>query len=203
MEEAVSSIKLEEGKYYLNRVGEKVGPVRNRAEAIGYLDAVFTYPWDLNDDTEETWTDDGRHRTDREDPRDLVAEWVDEPPAPALQQAAADWAETEFIDSRPERVKILADGATLTNGDRDDEYGPPFNNMTCAGELKAAFRKWLARDIRPGELEAIDMALTKISRLACGKPKRDTYVDAATYMAIAGEVGLGKEWTPTNGPCPF
>jgi hypothetical protein len=99
-------------------------------------------------------------------------------------------APAPFADPRPERCRILHDGAALTNGDRDDEYGPPGNNMACAGELKAVFRKWCARDISPGELEALDMAMTKLSRLACGKPKRDTYVDAATYVAIAGEIAL-------------
>lgn len=88
------------------------------------------------------------------------------------------------------RVAILHEGAKLTAGDRDKEYGPPSENMACAGDLKATFRHYLARVMTSAELEAIDMALTKISRLACGKPKRDTYVDAATYIAIAGECAL-------------
>lgn len=80
----------------------------------------------------------------------------------------------------------------MTNGDRDDEYGPPHLTMGCAGELKRVFRKFLAREITAAEQEALDMVLTKISRLSCGKPKRDTYVDAAAYMAIAGECALRK-----------
>lgn len=216
----MSSIKLEAGKYYRSRDGRKFGPVRNRAEATGYDDIEFIYPWDIDDDSEESWTGVGRYRYDKEDSLDLVAEWTDEPKKPACSygsdscticdgtgmeddeplvtddpafmaeftgQVGAAYAQG---DTRPERVRILNDGAALTNGDRDDEYGPPANNMACAGELKATFRRWLARDISPGELEALDMAMTKLSRLACGKPKRDTYVDAATYIAIAGEVAL-------------
>jgi hypothetical protein len=92
---------------------------------------------------------------------------------------------------QPVRVQILHEGATLTNGDRDAEYGPPSKNLAAAGELKLVFRKHLARDISPGELEAIDLALTKIGRVATGKkPKRDTYVDGAVYLAIAGEIAL-------------
>ncbi len=90
----------------------------------------------------------------------------------------------------PERVKILNEGAELTFGARDDEYGPPEINMACSGALKKALRDHMTRDISLAELEAIDMALTKIGRLATGTPKRDTYVDAATYLAIAGEIGL-------------
>lgn len=93
-------------------------------------------------------------------------------------------------DLPPERVKILHEGATITHGPRDAEYGPPAVNMACAGALKKALREHMTRDISPAELEAIDLALTKIGRLATGTPKRDTYVDAATYLAIAGEIGL-------------
>jgi hypothetical protein len=91
----------------------------------------------------------------------------------------------------PERVQILNEGARLTNGNRDIEYGPPSINLAAAGELKAVFRKHLRRAISPGEAEAIDQVLTKIGRVATGtEPKRDTYVDGATYFAIAGEIAL-------------
>lgn len=99
---------------------------------------------------------------------------------------------TDNPDTPPLRVQLLREGAQLTNGARDKEYGPPALNMAASGELKAVFRKYLARKISPAELEAIDMALTKIGRLACGVPKRDTYVDASTYLAIAGEIGLNE-----------
>lgn len=90
----------------------------------------------------------------------------------------------------PERCKILHDGAALTNGDRDMEYGPPAVNMAASGALKDAFRSHMTRDISLAELEAIEMCLTKLGRIATGTPKRDTYVDAATYLAIAGEIAL-------------
>jgi len=98
-----------------------------------------------------------------------------------------------MAQEKPERVKILHEGAQLTNGDRDKEYGPPAVNMACSGELKAVLRKHLRRAMSAAELEAIDMALTKIGRLATGTPKRDTYVDAATYIAIAGEIALSEK----------
>lgn len=90
------------------------------------------------------------------------------------------------------RVSILQEGAALTSGDRDADYGPPAINMAAAGALKAAFREHMRRDISLAELEAIDMALTKLARIATGpKPKRDNYVDCACYLAISGEIALG------------
>lgn len=92
------------------------------------------------------------------------------------------------------RVSILNEGAALTSGDRDADYGPPAVNMAAAGELKAVFRKHLNRDMSMAELEAIDMALTKLARIATGpKPKRDNYVDCAAYVAISGECALAGE----------
>jgi hypothetical protein len=90
------------------------------------------------------------------------------------------------------RVSILKEGAALTSGDRDADYGPPAINMAASGALKAAFRAHMCRDIGIAELEAIDMALTKLGRIATGKVKRDTYVDCATYIAIAGEIALSE-----------
>lgn len=89
------------------------------------------------------------------------------------------------------RVQILEEGARITSGDREKKYGPPKTNLSAAGELKAVFRKHLKRELSHGELEALDMALTKIGRLATAPaPVLDTYVDAATYLAIAGEIAL-------------
>lgn len=106
-----------------------------------------------------------------------------------------DWADCRISClgkpvKKPLRVEMLSEGIKLTAGSRDEEYGDPKINMSCAGELKAVLRKWAARDITPAEQEALDMVLTKISRVVTGKPKGDTYVDGATYFAIAGECAL-------------
>lgn len=89
------------------------------------------------------------------------------------------------------RAEILSQAAVLTDGARDEEYGPPHVNMSAAGDLKSALRRHIARQIYPAELEAIDMALTKLSRIITGPaPKLDSYVDAAAYLAIAGELAF-------------
>ncbi len=92
------------------------------------------------------------------------------------------------ITKRPARVEILAEGIDLTWGDRDKQYGDPLVNMTLAGELKRLIRQYASREIPPAELEALDMALTKISRIVTGAVKRDSYVDGAAYLALAGEM---------------
>lgn len=91
----------------------------------------------------------------------------------------------------PKRVEILEESIRLTSQDRNAQYGDPLINMSCAGELKAIFRKWnLAsgrRVIGPGEGEALDMVFTKLSRIAAGDLKPDNYVDGAAYLGAAYE----------------
>lgn len=93
-------------------------------------------------------------------------------------------------DSLPIRVQILREGERLTSGDRNVEYGPPAINLSAAGALKRVLREHITRDISPAELEALDMVLTKMGRVITGTPKPDTYVDGATYFAIAGEIAI-------------
>jgi hypothetical protein len=93
---------------------------------------------------------------------------------------------------KPLRAALLEEGLRLTTEDRNDQYGDPLLNMACAGEMKAVFRKYAElsgrRVIGFGEQEAIDMAFTKLSRIACGGDvKPDSYIDGAVYMAAAGE----------------
>jgi len=95
------------------------------------------------------------------------------------------------MSRKPVRVEILEEGARITGVGREASYGPPNANLTCAGELKAVFRKHLRRKLTPAEQEALDMVLTKLGRVATSPaPVRDTYVDGAAYFAIAGEMAL-------------
>lgn len=97
----------------------------------------------------------------------------------------------------PERVSIMREGASLTSGDRDQDYGDPMINLACAAELKEVWRKYYARTGRLAhfaELEALDQVMTKLARCATGpKAKRDTYVDGSTYFAIAGEAAISQD----------
>lgn len=93
------------------------------------------------------------------------------------------------INLAPMRVQILQEGAKITAGDRNKTYGEPIVNLGLAGSIKYLFWNNATRHIGPAEHEAIDNVIQKLARLARGnEPHRDTYVDGATYFAIAGEV---------------
>jgi hypothetical protein len=121
------------------------------------------------------------------------------------------------MTEKPARVLVLEEGAKLTAGDRNADYGDPYVNLSASGELKAVFRRHICRFMCDAELEAIDMVLTKLGRIATGPvPKRDNYVDGSTYFAIAWEVAdifeeetrvleqtLDQYFDPAGGPVYF
>lgn len=92
-------------------------------------------------------------------------------------------------DMPPIRVQLLKTAESLTAGDRDQEYGPPWRNLTDVAQLWEAYLSAkLGKDVT---ISAEDVAwmnvLQKIGRTFHGEPKLDTYTDAAAYAAIAGE----------------
>lgn len=99
-------------------------------------------------------------------------------------------------DTQTLRGRILNEARRATEGDRNRLYGDPVIQLELAGFLKAAARERYDEAGRPrticdAEWEAIDSTLTKISRIILGPVvHRDSYVDAAAYMAIAGECAL-------------
>lgn len=90
------------------------------------------------------------------------------------------------------RECILKTALDYTCGDRNASYGDPTVQLGLAGHLKGLVWEYYAQNgsrlIVPAEREAIDMILTKLSRLIVGpEPGQDTYIDLAAYAAIAGE----------------
>ena len=81
------------------------------------------------------------------------------------------------------RTEILETAATLINGDRERDYGTPRENF---GRIAAGWSVILSQDIS-AEQVALCMAWLKLARLVNG-PHLDSYVDAAAYMALAGEL---------------
>lgn len=70
--------------------------------------------------------------------------------------------------------------------ERGSVYGDPKVNMACAAELKLTMRKYMEARLDPAEIEALDMCLTKISRIITGKKyHRDNYDDLIGYATIA------------------
>lgn len=69
-------MKLEVGKFYRTRDGQKVGPIKSRR------DKVYPFHGRLDDTVSPSFTKDGYYwRSELESPDDLIAEWVDEPAA--------------------------------------------------------------------------------------------------------------------------
>lgn len=83
------------------------------------------------------------------------------------------------------RATILREAEHLINGDRAQAYGPPEVNFTRIAQ------GWSVILDAPVTAEQVArcMAWLKIARLNEG-PHRDSYVDGAAYLALAGELAL-------------
>ena len=82
------------------------------------------------------------------------------------------------------RTEILETAIELTNGDRQDTYGDPIDNMTRVA------KRWsvtLGFEIKPWQV-AVMMVDLKIDRLAHSPTHKDSAIDGAAYFAIASEV---------------
>jgi len=83
------------------------------------------------------------------------------------------------------RTYILEKAAELINGDRLKQYGTPQENFS---RIAQGWSVLLEADVTPEQV-ALCMAWLKMARLVNG-PHEDGYIDAASYMALAGELGL-------------
>ena len=147
-EEPVSEAKpfqIVEGGFYLNRKGEKIGPMV--WDKVGEDDG---YPWVLRKgSTKKTWTVNGRYGLDasQDNPRDLIAPWPDQPAqAPAVDL----WSH--------EREELRKANAELAK-DRDD-----WKNL-ARGECDAATKMQAERDqhaAKCGELELLVRGIEKL-----------------------------------------
>ena len=79
--------------------------------------------------------------------------------------------------------KYLETAIKLITGPRAYDYGDKIINHNNIAKLWSAY---LDISISPHDV-AVCMTLLKIARTKLGSRASDTYVDAAAYMAIAGE----------------
>ena len=79
--------------------------------------------------------------------------------------------------------KYLETAIKLITGPRAHDYGDKIINHKNIAKLWSAY---LDISISPHDV-AVCMTLLKIARTKLGSRASDTYVDAAAYMAIAGE----------------
>jgi len=93
-------------------------------------------------------------------------------------------------EPKPTRQTALETATKLTCGDRNDSYGPPFDNLSDCASLWTSYLNTKYR-MRPLELDAEDvawmMSLVKMTRSFQQGFHFDNYVDSAAYSAIAGE----------------
>ena len=88
------------------------------------------------------------------------------------------------------REEVLREANRIIHGDREKDYGRPIDSFTRLAEaLNLVLRPKLAEGV---ELDAVDAAVLmiamKLSRLAGGDRKDDTWVDLAGYSALGAEV---------------
>ena len=81
------------------------------------------------------------------------------------------------------RAEILDTAKDLITGDRHEQHGEAHQNFA---RIAALWSIILNHDVDATQV-ALCMAWLKIARLIHG-PHEDSYVDAAAYMALAGEL---------------
>lgn len=96
------------------------------------------------------------------------------------------------MTAQTERGKILETALNLTEGDRNNTYGDPHDNLTCFAKLCDAYMGGRLRSVKtPKKTTSVDaaifMVLAKVSRVAANQNHADNYTDMAAYAAIAGE----------------
>ena len=94
------------------------------------------------------------------------------------------------------RKEILEAAEKCVCGDREQDYGSPERSFGVIGQFWETYlrEKCLVRRSGPVEAQVLPedvaamMCLFKIARIATGRFKEDSYIDAVGYMACAGEV---------------
>lgn len=94
------------------------------------------------------------------------------------------------------RKEILEAAEKCVCGDREQDYGSPERSFRVIGQFWETYlqEKCLVRKSGPIEAQVLPedvaamMCLFKIARIATGRFKEDSYIDAVGYMACAGEV---------------
>lgn len=86
------------------------------------------------------------------------------------------------------RAEILDSAKKCVCEDRESQYGSPEDSFSI---IAGFWSLYLEYAISPVDV-AIMMALLKIARIAGGRFKADSYIDACGYIACAGEIA-GRE----------
>jgi hypothetical protein len=98
------------------------------------------------------------------------------------------------LDSQSPREHVLDTASDLVMGDRNNQYGPPHQDFQRAADILTALGFRFEPDYPPTKLNRIQahhmamiLASVKLSRLAWGPGKADSWVDLAGYAACGYE----------------
>jgi hypothetical protein len=99
------SIMIEEGKYYVDRNGDRIGPMHPTGQPV-----LAWCGYDMNFDCYSTYRNDGRFNVGVAPcGSDLVAEWVEPAPAPDVAKALAEALEKSRVYVGMVRSSDIAD----------------------------------------------------------------------------------------------
>ena len=85
------------------------------------------------------------------------------------------------------RTEILHQADTLINGPRADAYGPPSVNF---GRIATLWNPIFGQDVTPVQV-ALALSQLKVARLIQSPDHEDSWIDAAGYIALGGELATG------------
>ena len=92
------------------------------------------------------------------------------------------------------RDQILLEAQRLINTERQDVYGPALENHRDICQMWQIVIDRCEGKLKPHHV-ALMMALLKISRLARTENHLDSFIDAAAYLALAGEMSETQKTT--------
>jgi hypothetical protein len=84
------------------------------------------------------------------------------------------------------RGEILDEANRLTHGDRDKNYGTPYQNHLRIAKIWSVI---LEKEVTPAQV-ALCMVGVKIARLVETPDHLDSFVDGCAYISIAGELAI-------------
>ena len=93
-------------------------------------------------------------------------------------------------DTRSPAARTLARAASIIDGERDRSHGDRHESHRCIANLWTAYLdgyEFTSQDV------AIMLALMKIARMKTGDGNGDNFIDAAGYLALAGELAEGND----------
>ena len=112
-----------------------------------------------------------------------------------IQTDTAEGEASHFVDAAEMvegRGSVLMEAHRVINGERQQQYGSPEDSHTVIAEMWSGYLQARQSAGHSAALAPSDVAhmmvLFKIARQLNGAGKRDNYVDAAGYIAIASDM---------------